>query len=69
MGVLDKPLTPCQGICTATVFGDLVCRGCGRTLAEVNDWNKYTDELKIKIMKRCEDNDYGRKKINYIRPK
>ena len=52
MGVLDKPLTPCIGICSCTSQGDLICRGCGRTAAEVNDWHRYTDKLKIKIMKR-----------------
>jgi predicted Fe-S protein YdhL (DUF1289 family) len=64
MGVLDKPLTPCIGNCTTT-FGGLYCKSCGRTLAEINDWHKYSEEMKLKIMKRLEDEGYGKKKPNY----
>ena len=52
--ILDKPLTPCVGICTATVFGG-ICSGCGRTEKEVNEWITYTREEKLKIMKRLEN--------------
>jgi predicted Fe-S protein YdhL (DUF1289 family) len=68
MGVLNKPLTPCIGNCTTT-FGGLYCKSCGRTLSEINDWHKYSDDMKLKIMKRLEDEGYGGKKVNYTRPK
>lgn len=48
----DKPdASPCVGRCSHCV-GDLICRGCGRTLEEVRDWNSYTSEQKIKIKER-----------------
>lgn len=32
----ERPDTPCVAVCSTT-FDD-VCRGCGRTVAEVADW-------------------------------
>ena len=43
MSVLSRPNTPCRGLCSHNV-GDYVCRGCGRTVEEVRDWNSYTSE-------------------------
>lgn len=43
MSVLSRPNTPCRGLCSHNV-GDYVCRGCGRTVEEVRDWNSYTPE-------------------------
>lgn len=37
MSVLSRPDTPCRGTCSHCV-GDDICRGCGRTVAEVRDW-------------------------------
>jgi len=50
MGVLDKPLTPCVGICSTTSQGDAICIGCKRTARQVLEWNTYPDAKKIKIM-------------------
>ena len=50
MGVLDKPLTPCVGICSTTSQGDDVCVGCNRTAQQVREWNTYPDDMKVKIM-------------------
>ena len=47
--------TTCIGVCSATALGDDVCRGCKRTFNEVVEWNTYTDEQKIKINKRIND--------------
>jgi hypothetical protein len=33
------PDTPCIGICS-TAQGDAVCKGCGRSFAEVQDWTQ-----------------------------
>ena len=50
MPVLNtKPLTPCAGRCSHNV-GDEICRGCGRTVEEVRDWNTYSDDEKRAIM-------------------
>ncbi|MHD0644112.1 DUF1289 domain-containing protein [Pseudomonas aeruginosa] len=40
--------SPCIGMCSHNV-GDEVCRGCGRTVPEVRDWNGYTSEEKIRV--------------------
>lgn len=48
--------TPCRGICTATSLGDAVCKGCGRTQQEVQEWNGYTKEQKIEINQRLRNN-------------
>lgn len=47
---LNTPrLTPCVGRCSHNV-GDILCRGCNRTIEEVRDWNTYTDEQKRAVM-------------------
>jgi uncharacterized protein len=43
-------------ICT-TCFDD-VCRGCGRTVAEVAEWVIYTSEEKEIIWQRIEKEGY-----------
>ena len=43
VSVLSRPDTPCRGLCSHNV-GDYICRGCGRTVEEVRDWNSYTPE-------------------------
>lgn len=40
---------PCVGRCSHNV-GDDLCRGCGRTIDEVRDWNTYTPEVKAALM-------------------
>lgn len=49
MSILSRPETPCRGVCSHCV-GDEVCRGCGRTVEEVRDWNTYTQEQKREAM-------------------
>lgn len=44
-----RPLTPCIGRCT-TSTGDAVCKGCGRDLEQIRDWNTYTDDKKRAVM-------------------
>ena len=29
---------PCIGVCSATQWGDSICKGCGRTATEIRDW-------------------------------
>lgn len=40
--------SPCIGRCSHNV-GDDICKGCGRTVPEVRDWNIYTTEQKIEV--------------------
>lgn len=35
--VLERPDSPCIARCT-TAVGDNVCRGCGRSFAEISNW-------------------------------
>lgn len=54
MSVLARPATPCVGRCSHCV-GDEICRGCGRSVAEVRDWNTYTAEQKAAVMAALQD--------------
>ncbi len=45
--------SPCVGICS-TSLGDEVCIGCGRSFAEVRDWNQYSDDEKIAVNLRLQ---------------
>lgn len=40
--------SPCVGRCSHNV-GDDICKGCGRTIPEVRDWNQYSAEQKIEV--------------------
>lgn len=51
---LNGSLSPCAGKCS-TVFGDQVCRGCRRFSAEVIEWNRYSDEQKMMIWQRLDE--------------
>lgn len=41
--------SPCKFICT---LENEVCIGCGRTREEISKWSKYTDEEKVKVLRR-----------------
>ncbi|MFN7836156.1 MAG: DUF1289 domain-containing protein [Burkholderiaceae bacterium] len=45
--------TPCIGYCS-TSLGDEVCKGCGRSLAEVDRWIAMSDAEKAAVWKRIE---------------
>lgn len=49
MSIHGKRLTPCVGRCSHNV-GDVLCRGCGRSVEEVRDWNTYSDERKAQLI-------------------
>lgn len=59
--------TPCIGECTATAFGDEICRGCGRTFEEVRDWNTYDDATKDLINANLKDAKANSKPLNKTR--
>lgn len=48
----DLPDSPCIGVCS-TLF-DEVCKGCGRTAAEVSNWVFLSDEEKHAVWVRIE---------------
>lgn len=43
-----KIKSPCQLICTYDT--DNVCVGCYRTVEEIANWDRYTDEMKLKVL-------------------
>lgn len=51
LGSKDPAAKPCVNRCTTHLGGD-VCRGCGRTVAEIRDWPTYTREQRIQINER-----------------
>lgn len=43
--------SPCNGWCSATIFGDVACKGCGRTQEEIAEWNQMSDvEKKLVVI-------------------
>ena len=46
-----QPDTPCIAICS-TSQGDDVCKGCGRTFAEVQHWPAMTPTAKRQVWRR-----------------
>lgn len=46
-----RPDSPCIGYCSTTL-GDTVCRGCGRTSSEVDQWILLPEHQKQAIWER-----------------
>lgn len=46
-----KISSPCVSICEVE---DGRCIGCGRTQAEISDWREYTEDQRLAIMDRLE---------------
>lgn len=55
----SRPDTPCVAVCSTT-FDD-VCRGCGRTVAEVANWVFMADEEKARVWARITAEGYPRR--------
>jgi uncharacterized protein len=55
----SRPDTPCVAVCSTT-FDD-VCRGCGRTVAEVANWVFMTEEEKERVWVRITAEGYPRR--------
>jgi predicted Fe-S protein YdhL (DUF1289 family) len=55
-----RPDTPCVAVCSTT-FDD-ICRGCGRTVAEVADWVFMNDEQKERVWERILSEGYPRRR-------
>ncbi len=54
-----RPDTPCVAVCSTT-FDD-VCRGCGRTVAEVADWVFMSEAQKEQVWVRILAQGYPRR--------
>jgi len=54
-----KTRNPCIDICKYD--GDKVCKGCGRTRAEVKDWKSFSDEKKDAINRRVRETHLKKK--------
>lgn len=48
----DRPDSPCIGVCS-TLF-DEVCKGCGRTAAEVSNWVFMSQAERDAVWERIE---------------
>jgi hypothetical protein len=51
-------ITPCRQICKIDIELK-TCIGCGRTIDEIREWTSYTEEERMKIMRRL---GYGKRK-------
>ena len=54
-----RPDTPCVAVCSTT-FDD-ICRGCGRTVAEVAHWVSMAPEQKELVWRRILAQGYPRR--------
>lgn len=59
MSILNRPDTPCRGLCSHCV-GDDICRGCGRTVAEARDWPAMTPEQRRQAARNARQRREGR---------
>ena len=54
-----RPDTPCVAVCSTTF--DEVCRGCGRTVAEVAHWVSMSADAKEVVWQRILAQGYPRR--------
>jgi predicted Fe-S protein YdhL (DUF1289 family) len=55
----ERPDTPCVAVCSTT-FDD-ICRGCGRTVAEVAEWVFMSQDHKDQVWTRILSEGYPRR--------
>jgi len=44
-------ITPCISICQIEKE-TRICKGCGRSIEEIQQWSRYTDDERMVVMKR-----------------
>jgi|LakMenEpi03Aug12_release.lakeMendotaPanAssembly.Ray.scaffolds.fasta_scaffold1913322_2 predicted Fe-S protein YdhL (DUF1289 family) len=49
--------SPCNNICKLNTND--ICTGCFRTIAEISNWAKYTDEEKSAIIRQLQNRIQG----------
>jgi uncharacterized protein len=47
-------MSPCNKICVIDAITK-TCDGCGRTLQEITNWTRYTEEQRRVIMERLKE--------------
>jgi predicted Fe-S protein YdhL (DUF1289 family) len=47
--VMATILSPCEKICVVDPVSGL-CRGCGRSLSEIERWTAYSDDERARLM-------------------
>jgi hypothetical protein len=55
----QRPDTPCVAVCSTTF--DEICRGCGRSVAEVAHWVSMSAEHKERVWQRILAEGYPRR--------
>lgn len=48
----DKVQSPCINVCALDEW--LVCRGCGRTIQEIADWEYLSEEYKQAVVEKAQ---------------
>ena len=47
--IMAAIITPCEKICIVDPASGL-CRGCGRSLGEIERWTSYSDDERARVM-------------------
>jgi len=60
--------SPCISVCTTRSNPEgYLCKGCGRTRQEVEDWDSFTDLEKKMIVMNCWNSGFmPKQKLNYF---
>lgn len=48
---MEEVKSPCKLICR---YNDGICTGCFRTLNEIENWSKYSNKEKLKVLENIE---------------
>ena len=48
-------MSPCTGNCSLNTTTS-ICEGCGRSINEIVEWTRMTDEVKQQVMERLSEN-------------
>ena len=59
--------SPCIGTCLYDP-AESACLGCKRTPSEIYDWLIMTDEQRLAVLKRIEDDTMARPKVSSDKP-
>ena len=60
--------SPCIGVCSATQWGDAICKGCGRTSTEIGDWAILPSVYKKLVVIRAIGEGYTPRQVQRYTP-
>ena len=60
--------SPCIGVCSATQWGDAICKGCGRTSTEIRDWAVLPSVYKKLVVIRAIGEGYTPRQVQRYTP-